>query len=390
MADINKLNEELEKYLGESTLGYLDQAEDMREKMKILLGENQTFTPSILESVKQFEEIMEHKNIPLAFQSAEEYKHFISPYQSALEEKNFDTLQSSLGLAMSSYLKPEYSATLQALESAKDGLAYALTHNVDGTNYLESLKNTALGIRDDEHLLDAAKRFSTIASSIDSDIYKSEMSRLLDEPEHYRSYLDDTSPQQKPIELPNIPMPPAFEETPFGSSFQRLIGHSEQQISLLKMMATHMEKQKEHTVRQITLMDLQIQKTEEQVISLKTQNNALNQQNEMIATQAKSADKSAGEALYWVKITLIVTILLSIIVSTVVYFAQDYSDEKNHKELMQAVNDKKALEGQLSQLQTQIANQNEFIRLMKEQNGYLKKIEIQKQSTIKQTPKMVK
>lgn len=383
MADINKLNEELKKYLGDSTLGYLDQAENMREKMKFILDEDPTITSGVLDSVKQFEEIMGHHNIPLAFQSAEDYKHFISPYQSALEEKNLDALQSSLGLAMSSYLKPEYSATLQAFESAKDGLAYALAHNVDGTSdYLESIKNAAFGIGDEDHLLDAAKSFSFIASSIDSDIYKSELDRLIENLIAYQPNIELDIPSHHSMPFTEMPALTEFkfEDSPLGKQNQQLIEHSQQQTNLLKMMATHMEKQKEHTVRQITLMDLQIQNTEEQVISLKKQNDVLNQQNEMIATQASSADESAGKALYWVKITLIVTVLLSIIVSIAVYFAQDYSDEKNHKELMEVVNDKKALESQLSQLQTQIANQNQLIPLMKEQNSYLKKMEMQKQS----------
>lgn len=376
MADISKLNEELKKYLGESTLGYLEQAENIREKMKMIFSENPTSTSSILDSAKRFKEIMAHQNIPLAFQSAEDYKDFITPYQSALEEKNLDALQSSLGLAMSSYLKPEYSATLQALESAKDGLAYALAHNVDGaTDRLESLKNIALGTGDEERLLDAAKKFSAIASSIDSDIYKSELDRLIKNPTVCRPEIDLDASLLQATRFSEMPIF-KFEDSPLGRQNQELIEHSQQQTSLLEMMATHMEKQKEHTARQITLMDLQIQKAEEQL--------------ETIKIQATSAEESANKALNWVKITLIVTVVLSIIVSTVVYFAQDYSDEKKHQELMKAINDKTVLESQLLQLQIQTANQNEFIRLMKEQNDYLKKIEIQKQSAVKQSSKMVK
>lgn len=372
MADISKLNEELKKYLGESTLGYLEQAENIREKMKMILSENPTSTSSILDSAKRFKEIMAHQNIPLAFQSAEDYKDFIAPYQSALEEKNLNALQSSLGLAISSYLKPEYSVTLQALESAKDGLAYALAHDVDGaTDRLDSIKNIALGTRNEEGLLDMAKKFSTIASSIDSDIYKSKLDRLIKNPTAYRPEIELDVPSLQATRFSEMPVF-KFEDSPLGRQNQELIEHSQQQTSLLKMMADHMEKQKEHTARQITLMDLQIQKAEEQL--------------ETIKIQATSADESANKALFWVKITLI----LSIIVSTVVYFAQDYSDEKKYKELVKAVNDKKALESQLSQLQIQNVNQNEFIRLMKEQNDYLKKIEIQKQSVVKQSSKVVK
>jgi len=137
---------------------------------------------------------------------------------------------------------------------------------------------------------------------------------------------------------------PRFEDSPLGQQNQTLIEQSEKQVSVLSDMSTYMLKQSKH----------------------------VELQNDILSQQIESSEKTAKEARNWVILTLIV----SVVVSIIVFLAQDNSGEKNHKEVIAAISDKKLLENQLRQLQVQIENQNKLIELISKQNGYLQGIQL--------------
>lgn len=378
MKDISTLNEELQKALGKSTLGYVEQAENSREKIQELIGENEGLASTLL--LKKAEELAKalgNKSVPNAFQSIEDYTKLTSSLNSAISQSDMKAINRAISSPVSSYLKPEYGATLEAFDSVKNGLAYALAHNVDGINdKLESVKKTALQLESNKSILDTAKQFANISSLIDADIYKSDFKKISNN-EYLKSKYKEPIIPEKVIKSYDIPLPPKFEDTPLGKQNIKLVEHSEKQTKLLTLMASHFEKQKEHIDRQTNLTNIQIEKAQEQVDALKLQNKTM-------TIQATLAEKQSKFALWGVAITLFVSSLFSaftIYQADSLFKQQDISDNKNNQELLKVIDNKKILENQILKLQVQIDNQSQLVELIKEQNGYLS--ELMRQKSVK-------
>lgn len=335
---------ELEKLLSGTVLDYTKQAEEVREQL-LNLSEQSSFTGEVEKRAKELQELLGHNEISHAFQLKSDYEKMMESINSSIHTKDLASLSSALETDFSDYLKPVYNTSLQALDSFKESFELAQANNIsDVGEYLHNAEKAILGFKDNSHFLNSAKQLSSIASQMDADIFKSHLESIDPHPvvEQVSDH-DEFASGHELARLHNIEIP-RFEDSPLGQQNQKLIEHSKKQITVLTDMSNYMLKQTKH----------------------------VELQNEIMTQQIEASEKTAKDARNWV----IVTLIISVVVSAGIYFAQDKSDGKNHQETIKAISDKKLLESQLLQLQAQVANQNKLIELISQQNGYLQYLQV--------------
>ncbi len=297
--------EELQKQLDEVYQSPTFKAiKNLEEDRKSILA-----TSSIAEMVKMqkndLEKLIGDTSFQNAFKSVQDYEKYTSPILDSLQKNNFQELQDSLSKNYESLLKPQISETFKTLMESQmklSGYANIGKFNID--DYLGSSVKSALeSIKANESLFDSSKVLNSALGQIDTNIFKEKINSF----EEQRKLLE-TKPYNF-HELPNIEIPknPIFDVI-------------------------------EQNERTNEYLNLQTQTLNEIADEMAKQTTEVRKQNSITEQQIKENDKSAKKAL-WIAVSSIVISIVAtfgaIFVSYDIYNKEDVSDNIQHKELLQ-------------------------------------------------------
>lgn len=276
---------------------------ELEEDRKSILA-----TSSIAEMAKmQMEELIGNTSLQNAFKSVQDYEKYTSPILDSLQKNNFQELQDSLSKSYESLLKPQISETFKTLTESHMKLSdYANIGNINIDDYLgTSVKSALESIKANENLFDSAKILNSALGQIDTNIFKEtiggfeEQRKLLKaKPYHLHEPLN--------VEIPKNPIFDVIEQNDRMNEYLNL------QTQTLNKIAVEMAKQTTEVRRQNNITEQQI----------------------------KENNKSAKKALWIAIISIFISILASIgaiYVSYDIYNKEDVSDNTQHKELLQKI-----------------------------------------------------
>lgn len=300
----------------------------------------------MLESKKvEVEKLISSSSFQDMFKSSTDYINFTSPILNSLQQNSLQDLQNSISISYEPYLKPQVSETLKALAESQLKLSgYANIGNTKIDDYLgSSIKSALESIIVNENLLDSAKKLSSSLGQIDTNMFRDTISKLEEE----RKLLE-VKPYQfhesMNIEIPKNPICDVIEQN------EKIISH----------------------------MDLQNKSLIEIGKYLATQNEKLDQQNNITEQQIKANDKSSKKALWIAIISIVISIVVSmgsIYVSYDVYNKEEISNNVQYEELLKKIDGSNDIIEQndlLRQLLQEVKTQN---KLLVNKNQELSKVQ---------------
>jgi hypothetical protein len=320
-------------------------------KVKLLQGQ----TKDLTETAKRLNDIVSNPAITEAFKSVDNLKDI----QSKLIGVDKYSDLAKLAVKLEKSLKPDYAYVAKAAEQLKStqkmlGIPEDTFEEIKKS--VDSLKNTYDPLK---YAVNLSKQITALnQTALGNTIKEWENSQ--------RKFRENITPKAKVKHTtPGISESSKFiieQQQHMAEKAKRkeqreetLLENSEAQIEKLDQIVEYMvrqsknlELQNEILAQQVENLILQNKKAEEQIHEIEKQNHLMREQQE-------ENRKSSRNAL-WIAI---ISIIIGAVTTAFTYYLQDESDNKNHSELLQAINN--------------TGSSNELLPLLKEQNRLSKK-----------------
>ncbi|MCV6606837.1 MAG: hypothetical protein OIF32_01395 [Campylobacterales bacterium] len=347
-------NKMKELYENDPALNSLKKFEEERKSLLNLDAQDIT-NLGIEDRISGISKLLESSELHSTFKNEDLFKEYTDPILSSIHDKDYKSLQEKMKLATESFIKPDYATTIKATDilgetiSRADSLSSFNTLNKVYTSQLdetiEQLKN--------KNKLGAASGILGLASTINTDLFKTQLIQPTALSKSLKNVEKTNALNFKPItsEIPKInlnDMPvvklPKYEDT--------LMGKADKQIEHLKNISAYMIDQNE---------------------KMKIQHEISIKQNEIIQNQIEDNTKTSVRDYR----ALIFSIVISILLSIIIYLLEDKSDTENHNEIRQTLetnNNNKILKNLVEELKIQNQKSDKTIKELKKQNDYIQRL----------------
>lgn len=270
-----------------------------------------------------------------AFKTYSDYESYANPILAANDYMSVaQAIQQSYESALSNNYKKAMKAS-EILSSSIHNIPEVIT--VDKIDpYITKISEVANSFKENNDLLEMSKDLLGVAATIDNDTFKSQFETLADY---------DISPKIPDYDFPHVEIP-RIEDSPIYQQTEKLVNQSNAQISLLEKMSKYMASQQEN----------------------------LELQNDITRQQIKGNKRSSNIAI----VIAISSIVLSIGISSIIYFAESNSDQKLHsamKKTVESNNNKNELNKLIITLKEQNTELQTSNNLLKQQLEYWQKAE---------------
>lgn len=273
--------------------------------------------------ISEMAKIIANPMVSEAFRNKQTVSDYVASIISSDKNKS---LKHIVDITTTSMLTPEYEQSLKAVDKLSKSLESAslVLGNDYMSSYHEQIKKISKELNEDK--LSAASNIVGLASKVDSDLFKR------------ASMIDNLNEERRNIEF-DIHKPPLnfefrFEESPMGITLNKQVEHLEKVSNYILEQTDKIEDQ-----RQISI-----------------------EHNKIIKSEIESNSKIAKRDFK----TLLISIVISILIPIIIYYVEDISDDKNHKELIDTLNNNGNLNNQVEQLK-------ETVKKLEEQNLILMK-----------------
>lgn len=366
-----KLSQDLAKIYENPIFGTFKKIEDDKKTLLSDLKSLSWDSESMKSKLDDLEKALHNPSISLAFKTAQDYEQFIKPILSSIEKKNSIGLAESLAMGYKQYLKPEFATAQSTLEQFRKTLENptiqdSMSHLQNLGIYESGLAKAAASIVKNEDLFGSAKSLASLGQSIASDSLNYKRAQ------QSKTFPEIIKKEYAPIKIPENPLPK--QNAQIISILEIL---KEQNDTLITINSEFLNfERSDLDIQNSIILLMQNQQTSYEIMieELKAQNNGietqvieLKKQNTTSADQIEDNRKSSRNTM----IVAIFSILLSAYASYMSYKASYtiYHLEKNdnnvdNNNLLKTIEDKK--------IETQ--KQDQLIKLMEEQNAYLKKL----------------
>lgn len=305
----------------------------------------------IEKQIEDMNKLIENPTFQSVFKDNETFKQYSNPLISSIHNNDYESLQEQLKFTTDYLIKPDYLQTLKASETLYDSIEKAKALAL-GDSYIESYSDRVDSISkyfvNDK--LSAASDMLGLSSKIDTDLLKSglthntELDKIIESSQENIEKINGFNSDINKLNYIEIPKwePPKYEDT--------LMGKADKQI--------------EHLENVVNYIVDQTEKIEEQrQISI--------QHNNMVKEEIEDNAKTSKRDFR----ILLISVLISITVPFIISYIEDISDNNNHKELINTLNQNNQ-NGVLKELVTELKIQNEksseIIDILKKENSVLK------------------
>lgn len=331
----------------------------IEEDKKTFLGglADSAWDAVFLESkISELEKSLHNPSIASAFKSAQDYEAFTKPLFGSIEHKGVG-LAEALATDYKQYLKPEYATAQSALEQFRKtidspSIQNTLSHLENFEAYKAGLAYATAAIENNKDLLGSAKTITSLGKSLASDSIKKKME------DHA-----NVTAQIIPKEYPRFELPKTSIIEQNNQLIDVLEITKEQNDSLIEQNSQLIELTKSQSSTLIDIseqMRIQNGYTDKEI-------QALEGQNAILADQVKDNRKSSRNTMIVAIISILLsayTFYMSYKASYTIYHLEKNDNEKDNEKLLNTIEDKK--------IETQ--KQDQLIKLIEEQNTYLKKL----------------
>lgn len=344
----------------------LDSLKKFEEDRKSLLGVDFTSQHianlGIEDKISDMTKLLEGSALHSTFKNEELFRQYTDPILSSIHNNDYESLQEKMKLATEFFIKPDYAQTIKAADILGDAIAKAnesLVLNSFTDSYTSKLDATIEQIKADNRF-SAASSMLGLASTIDTDLFKAQLQQLT-APKSVQEATEKVSALSFKPAIPEIHTKmfmdsPVFELPKYEDT---IMGKADKQIEHLKDISKYMIDQNEK-------MKVQHEISTEQ-------NNQIKEQNEMLKNQIEDNAKTSVRDYR----TLILSIVVGILISFIIYHLEDKSDTENHNEIKQILetnNNNEVLKDLVGQLKLQNRKSDDTIKELKEQNKYIKSL----------------
>ena len=373
-----KLSLDLEKAYDNPSIKAYMQAEEDRKTL-IQASIDKWNEPSLQNTIIEYDKLLKSPTFAMALEKSNNIQDYVSQIANSFDNKNYEEAKKALE-GFTPKMNSAYTVAQSAVEQMQKTIASPsiqsyLSQLPNLEIYESGLAKAAASIGKNEDLLGSAKILAGLGTSLASDSlnYKiSEQSRIT--PEILKN-------SYTPIKIPENPLPEQNVQiisileilkeqndtiiTVNSGLLQLQTSDSDIQNNIILLM------QNQQTNSQMILDELKVQNEgiKEQLTELKKQNNQIKgqiEQKEREINDNKTANNFTRKiAICGIGISIVIG-FLSILVPYHVSTREkmDNDNDKDNKQLLQTIKDKR--------IETQ--KQDQVIKLIEEQNRYLKKI----------------
>ncbi|MFH0710163.1 MAG: hypothetical protein V2A75_08155 [Pseudomonadota bacterium] len=374
---IEQLYEEIELAYKNPIFETFKQIEDDKKTFLGGLVDSAWSAESLQSKISELEKSLNNPSIAAAFKSAQDYEAFTKPLLGSIEHKGLG-LAEALAADYKQYLKPEYATVQSAMEQFRKtidspSIQNTLSHLENFKTYKSGLAYATAAIENNRDLLGSSKILAGLGTSIASDSLEYKIA------EQSRTIPSILKREYTPLKIPKNPLP--AQNAQIISILEIL---KEQNDTLITVNSELLQIQTSDSDIQnniILLMQNQQGNNEIIVNELKTQNEKiedqlieLKKQNEKVEIQIGQKDTEIAEnkgansftrkiALWGIGISIVVG-LFSIAATYHISSSEKVDNDNDNVQLLKAINDKS----------TESQKQDQLIKLIEEQNKYLKKL----------------
>lgn len=348
-----KLVLDLEKaYENPAIKAYIKAEEDRRALIQASI--ERWNEPSLQTKMREYEELLKSPAYAMALEVPTSIRDYAAQMANSFDSKNYEEAKKMLE-GFHPQMNTAYSVAQSALEQMQKtidspSIQSYLSQLPNLEIYESGLAKAAASIANNADMIKAAQSLNEIGKSIVNDSFQQRISK------HATANLH--VPPMKPIEIPKNHL---FEHTKqIVDQNDQLIEATKLQNDILNDMAEYMRLQNSYTDQSVKQLERQNEQIEDQLIELKKQNKIASSQ---ISDNRKSARNTMVVAIFSILLSAY-TSYMSYQASYEIYHLEKNDNDSDNEKLLKTIKDK----------QIEIQKQDQLIKLIEEENKYLKKL----------------
>lgn len=364
-----KIAQDIEKaYENPSLKAYMQAEEDRRALLQASI--DKWNEPSLQTKMREYEELLKNPAYSVALEKPTSIQDYVAQIATSFDNKNYEAAKIALE-AFNPQMNSAYSVAQSALEQIQKTIDspsiqsyFSQLPNLE--IYESGLAKAAASIANNEDLLGSSKILAEIGTSLASDSLNYKIA------EQSKKFPGIIKTDYVPLKIPENPLP---KQNAQMISILEILKEQNDTLITINSEFLNFERSDLDIQNSIILL-MQNQQTSYEIMieELKTQNNGietqvieLKKQNTISAGQIEDNRKSSRQAMAVAIGSIIISIIVSVasILATYDVSAKEkIENNSDNVKLLEAI-DNKTVENQ---------KEDQLIKLMKEQNTYLKKL----------------